>query len=104
MLERFVLDAHRGRAEHVDEASVAVVGEADVAGLLGDPLDGGVGEAEVQDRVHHPGHRQRRARADRDEQGVDRVAELGPELGLHLGLMAASTWARTASGSFLPFS
>ena len=41
-------------------------------------------EAEVEDRVHHPGHRELGARADRDEQRVGRVAEAlaGPLLDL----------------------
>ena len=65
VLERLVLDAHRGRAEHVDQAAIAVVGEPGVAGLLGQALDRGVGQAEVQDRVHHAGHRQRGARSGR---------------------------------------
>ena len=84
VLEVLVLDAHGGRAEHVDEAAVAVVGEAGVAGLLGQALDRGVGQAEVEDRVHHARHRQRRAGADADQQRVGRVAELAAELRLHL--------------------
>ena len=65
-------------------AAVAVVGEAGVAGLLGQALDGGVGQAEVEDGVHHAGHRQRGAGADGDQQRVGRVAELLADLGLHL--------------------
>ena len=39
VLEVLVLDAHGGRAEHVDQAAIAVVGEPGVAGLLGQALD-----------------------------------------------------------------
>ena len=84
MLERLVLDAHRGRAEHVEDSAVAVVGEPHVARLPGDALDRGVGQAEVQDRVHHTGHRQGGTRADRDQERVLGVAELGPVERLHL--------------------
>ena len=41
----------------------------------GEPLDGLRVQAEVQDRVHHPGHRGARAGAHGDEQRVGRVAE-----------------------------
>jgi len=34
-------------------------------------------QAEVEDRVHHPGHRRARVGADADEEGGGRVAELG---------------------------
>ena len=57
-------------AVHLDQAAVRVVGEARVAGALGEPADGVVVQAEVEDRVHHPGHRDRGAGADGDEQRV----------------------------------
>ena len=57
---------------HGDEAPVRVEREALVAGLLGQPLDGVVVEAEVEDGVHHPGHGELGARAHRDEQRVGR--------------------------------
>ena len=38
-------------------------------------LDGDVVQAEVEDRVHHPGHRDRRTRANGDEKRVAVVAE-----------------------------
>ena len=86
VLEQFVLDAHRGRAEHVDQSAVAVVGEAGVAGLRVQALDRCVSEAEVEDGVHHPRHRERRAGADADEHRVLGVAELLVAEGLfHLG-------------------
>ena len=76
VLERLVLDPHRRRAEHIDQPAIAVVGEPRIAGLLGQALDRGVGQAEVQDRVHHARHRQGRSRADTDQQRIGRVAEL----------------------------
>jgi len=44
--------------------------EALVAGLLGQALHGLVGEADVQDGVHHAGHRELRPGTDRYEEGV----------------------------------
>ena len=58
VLEVFVFNAHRGRAEHVDKSPIAVVGEARVAGLLGKTFDARIREAQVEDGVHHPGHRE----------------------------------------------
>src|SRR6185503_13165623 len=80
-LERLVifvgtlLDAEHDVAVHLHEAPVAVPREARVAGLLRERLDGLVVEAEVEDRVHHPGHRVARARAHRHQQRVLQVAE-----------------------------
>jgi hypothetical protein len=39
VLEVLVIDAHHHVAEHVDQAAVGVVGEALVAGGVGQPLD-----------------------------------------------------------------
>jgi hypothetical protein len=74
-LEMLALDVLHDPAVHRDEAAVRVVGEA-LVGLLGEPFDGFVVEAEVEDGVHHPRHRELGARADRDEERIGRVAEL----------------------------
>ena len=68
VLEGVLRDLEDDRAEHLDEAAVAVVGEAAVAGPRLQALDGLVVEAEVQDGVHHARHRELRARAHRHEQ------------------------------------
>ena len=75
LLEAVSVDAFDHLAVHLDEAPVRIEGEARVAGGLGEPLDRDVGEPEVQDRVHHPRHRDRRAASHRDEQRVVRIAE-----------------------------
>ena len=62
-------------AVHLDQATVRVEGEALVPRGLGKPLGCGVAEAEVENGVHHPGHRDRRARPNRDEQGIAGIAE-----------------------------
>ena len=60
---------------HGDEAAIAVEGEAAVAGQGGQALDGFIVEAEIQDRVHHPGHRGAGPGANADQQGVGGVPE-----------------------------
>ena len=74
-LERLAGDAAADVGEHLDEAPVRVPCEARVVRPRGEPFDGLVVEPEVQDRVHHPRHRFARARADRDQQRVVRVAQ-----------------------------
>ena len=57
-------------------------------GALGEPAHGVVVQAEVEDRVHHPGHRDRRARAHGDEERVVRIAEALAGLLLERGQVA----------------
>ena len=80
LFEMLVIDAHHHVAEHVDQAAVGVVGEPLVARRLGQALDRLVVQAQVQDRVHHAGHRRRGAGAHRNQQRVLVVAELLAEL------------------------
>ena len=75
LLEVLLRDLGHDVAEHLDEAPVRVVGEARVAGAGGQALHADVVQAEVEDGVHHPGHRELGAAAHRDQQGVLRVAE-----------------------------
>ena len=76
VLEHVLRNLEDDVAEHLDEAAVAVGGEPAVAGLLLQRLDGLVVEAEVENRVHHAGHRELRARPHRHEQRLLRVAQL----------------------------
>ncbi len=69
-IEVFVADAQCHLAEQLDEATIGVVGEALVAGLLDEPGQRLVVESQVQDRVHHSGHRQRRAGTHGDQQRI----------------------------------
>jgi hypothetical protein len=69
------VDAVDHFAIHLDQPAVRVVGEAFVAGHPRQPLNRFVVEPEIEDRVHHPRHRDRSARAHRNEQRVVRVAE-----------------------------
>jgi hypothetical protein len=75
VLEEVAVDAEDGLAEHLDEAAVGVPGEPLVAGLRGQAPHRGVGEADVEDGVHHAGHGELGAGADRDEQRVVGLAE-----------------------------
>ena len=75
LLEQLAGDVEHDLAEHLHEAAVRVVREALVLRLLGETLDRVVVEPEVQDRVHHPGHRERRTGTHGDEQRVVGVAE-----------------------------
>jgi hypothetical protein len=70
--------------EHHDEATVGVVREARVLGGSDQALERFRVEAQVQDRVHHPGHRELRAGSDREEQRVPRVAETAAHVLLHV--------------------
>ena len=76
VLEQVPVDPLDDLAVHLDQAAVRVVREARVAGALGQAVRRVVVQAEVEDRVHHPGHRDRRSGADRDEQRILRIAEL----------------------------
>ena len=75
LLEAMPVDTGHHAPVHLDEPAVGVECEARVAGRRRQTLDGDVVQAEVQDRVHHPGHRDRRAGADGDEQWALRVSE-----------------------------
>ena len=75
LLEAVAVDALHDLAVHLDEAPVRVVGEPRVARRRGETFDRDVREPEVEDGVHHPGHRDRGAAPDRDEKRVVGVAE-----------------------------
>jgi hypothetical protein len=82
MLEQRPVNAEDDAAVHRDEPPVRVVGEALVARRRGETLDALVVETEVEDRVHHPWHRELRPRAHADEQRIRRVAEAPAHLRL----------------------
>ncbi len=80
LLEAMSVDAVDDLAVHLDEPPVRVACEACVSGRAREALDRDVVETEVEDRVHHPRHRDRGARAYGDEQRVAVVAEALPGL------------------------
>ncbi len=75
LLEVLMVDAQHHVGIHGDEAAIAVIGEAPVARLRRQRLDGFVVEAEIEHGVHHARHRGARAGAHRNQQRVDLVAE-----------------------------
>ena len=75
-------ETHHDIGVHLYEAAITVPGKPLVAGRLGQALYRLVVEAEVEDGVHHAGHRGRCARTHRHQQRVTSV----PEAALHFGL------------------
>ncbi len=75
VLEDGRFHAEHDIAVHLDEAPVGIVGEARIVALLDDALDGGVVEPQVENGVHHSGHRGARPRAHRHQQRIVRIAE-----------------------------
>ncbi len=74
-LEQSVIETQNNIRIHLDEAAIAVPGETRIAGSDREAFDRFVVESEIEDRVHHPRHRDRRARADRNEQWIGLVAQ-----------------------------
>ena len=101
VLEVLALDAEHGLAEHLDQPSVGVPGEALVAGLLGQARHRLVAQADVQDRLHHPGHRELRPGPDADQQRVGRIAELAAHLRFELVQLPVTSSASSAGHATL---
>ena len=76
VLEQVAVKPHDDVREHLDEAAIGVPREAGVLGLLDEAVDGLVVQAEVQNRIHHAGHRHGSTGTDGDEQRIFRIADL----------------------------
>ena len=85
LLEMVVLDAEHDLPVHLQKAAVAVIGEALVAAVAGEPRDGLVVEPEIEDGVHHARHRGARARAHRHKERLRGIAEFGADRCLDIG-------------------
>ena len=85
LLEVLLAHFHDHVGIHLDEAAIAVIGPAGVAGHLGDDLHHLFVQTQVQDGVHHAGHGGAGAGTDGDQQGVLQIAELLAGDLLHLG-------------------
>ena len=70
-----MLEAEHDVRIHRDEAAIAVVGEAAVAGEIGERFHGLVVEAEIENGIHHARHRGPRAGSDRDQKRIFGIAE-----------------------------
>ena len=81
-VEHFVkvglLDFEHNVAEHLNQAAIGVVGEARIVAALGQRFDALIIQAKVQNRIHHAGHGELRARANADQQRILAFAELLP--------------------------
>ncbi len=68
---------HHDVGIHHEQPSIGVIDEPFVAAALPDQArDGPAGQADVQDRLHHAGHRLAGARTHGDQQRVGRIPEL----------------------------
>ena len=88
-------------AVHVDEAAVAIVGEAPVAGEPRQPFNRLVVQAQVEDGVHHSGHGLARPGAYRHQERVGGVAETGALLCLYGGELFANGFMETGRVALL---
>ena len=75
LFEPMAVDPVDDLAVHLDQPPVRVVGKALVPRCARKPHHRLVVQPEIEDRVHHPGHRHRRARPYGHEQRVSQVAE-----------------------------
>ena len=85
VLEDVLVQAQHRLPEHRQQAPVGVPREPLVAALADQALDRPVVQADVEDGVHHSGHRELRAGAHRHQQRVVRVAEAAPHRLLQAG-------------------
>ena len=70
-----MLEAEHHVRIHRDEAAIAVIGEAAIAGEFGERFDRLVVEAEIEHGIHHARHRGAAAGADRHQQRIFGIAE-----------------------------
>ena len=85
VLELLLGNVENHVAEHLDEAAIGVVSKAGIIAALGQSFHGLIVEAQVQNRVHHAGHRELCAGADRNQQRIFAHAQLLPLQLLELG-------------------
>ncbi len=84
LVERLAPDTEDDVAEHRDESAVAIPGESLVPRPGREAFDGRIVEAEIEDRLHHAGHRHARARPDGDEQRALWITKRQPRVVLEL--------------------
>ncbi len=75
VLEVMMLEAEHHVRIHRDEAAIAVIGKAAIAGEVGERFNRLVVEAEIEHGIHHARHRGAAAGADRDQKRILRIAE-----------------------------
>src|ERR1700686_1710472 len=75
LLEECPVDTEPDVAEELDEPPIRVESEPAVVGELRQTLERCRVESEVEDRVHHPGHRELGSAAHADQKWIARIAE-----------------------------
>ncbi len=75
VFEVVFVDFHDDIGEHLDEATIRVVSKTRIVGQFREAFDGDVIQAEVQNRVHHSGHRNACAGANGNEERICVVAK-----------------------------
>ena len=71
------MNAANNVSVHLNQAAVRIERKSAVAAPFGQPFNGGLGEANVKDRVHHAGHGGSGTGANGHEQRAVSVAKLG---------------------------
>src|ERR671925_881542 len=82
VFELLAVHAESNLSKHLYEAPVCVEAESLVARLLGQRLSGLFVETQVQNSIHHPGHRVGSARPNRHEQRLVSIAKVSTSLSL----------------------
>ena len=85
VLEIVDVDVKHDVRVHLNEATIGVVSETRVVRRFRQSFDRVVVQPEVEDSVHHAGHRGARARPHRDKQRIGRAAECAPRQAADLG-------------------
>ena len=80
-----MLHAEHDIGVHLDEAAIGVISEARIARELRQRFDRHRVQAQIEDRVHHAGHGDARARAHGDEQRRVAIAQLAVGQFAHTG-------------------
>ena len=75
-VQAFAGNTENDLSEHLHEPPVRIPGEPLVTGQLGQTFHRFVIETQVEDRVHHSRHRDRRPRPHREEQRTGNVTEM----------------------------
>ena len=76
MLAGFGFHLHYNASIHLEETTVGIPGELCIAGLLGKGFDDFVVNTEIEDSVHHAGHRLTSTGANGKKKGVLEVTKL----------------------------
>jgi len=74
-IEYFPIYSHGYRAIHHNKAPICIQSKAPISGLRSKTLDRSIGKTEIQDSLHHTGHRNRCPGSNRDEKRIPWIAK-----------------------------